>query len=209
MELILKSHVELEESFKAYRQFLTEHQLNKINLDLAQSKVINLKNENRDILLVCSTAEETLQTISHKYLSVKREAQDLLQKGKDLSKGFTPMDDGFNEFKDAYDSLSNDIQVLEKKQDSIVSKIDCLNTATSEELAEYETREEQIEKLKQEVENGNIKLNKVISTMDELQKEWLDPLQQLISQINKKFSSAFELLKCAGEITLTLGELFD
>lgn len=42
--------------------------------------------------------------------------------------------------------------------------------------------------------------------MDQLQEEWLGPLRQLVTEINLNFSSAFERMGCAGEVSVNPGD---
>ena len=49
-------------------------------------------------------------------------------------------------------------------------------------------------------------LSKITSRMDQLREEWLDPLRQLVSEINTNFGAAFERMGCAGEVSINPGD---
>jgi hypothetical protein len=80
--------------------------------------------------------------IKEAYSNVKGQAKAALQKAKSLSKNCTPEDEAFDEFRQAYESLSADFRQLQEEKQQLVAKIDCLNTADDDEMREYEERVE-------------------------------------------------------------------
>lgn len=89
-------------------ELLTESELKEIKLDQASSRVAQLQNEMHDGQQRLKQHEETLNNIEKAYASAKSDGKAALKKAKELSKGFTPEDDGFAEFREAYNKLVPD-----------------------------------------------------------------------------------------------------
>lgn len=49
-------------------------------------------------------------------------------------------------------------------------------------------------------------MDDISGKIGELKEKWLQPLEQLVEDINKNFSSYFSAMNCAGEVTLAHGE---
>ncbi|CAH1154399.1 unnamed protein product [Phaedon cochleariae] len=151
-------------------------------------------------------AEDTLDIVKERYADVMNQAKSMLSKAKGLSKGFTPADEGFEEFRREYDALSSEIDELNAKKEQLQSRIACLNVADDGELKEYEDRLNQIEGLTGEIDRLHGELSKVTDKMDKTQQEWLGPLKDLLAEINLEFAGAFEKMGCAGEISICTGD---
>lgn len=150
--------------------------------------------------------EQTLEKIKETYRRTLANAKEILNKAKALSRGFMPNEDGFDEFRQEYDSLPSDIERLNVEKEKIISLIDCLNTANEEEMAEYEAKLKLIEELEKKLEDANKSLGSMDKDVQSAKRQWLEPLQELIGKINEKFSSAFARIGCAGEVSIDPGK---
>lgn len=83
--------------------------------------------------------------------------------------------------------------------------MDCLNTADEAEVREYESRVQAIASLKEKMDEAKGRLEDTDSQIEELRRQWLTPLQEIVGRINEKFSNAFERMGCAGEVSLYTG----
>lgn len=134
------------------------------------------------------------------------EAKSLLQKAKSLSKGFTPADEDFEQFREEYQALPSEVDELDERRRQLQSRVACLNVADDGEMQEYEDRLKQIDKLTKDLDRHNTNLNKATMKITKLEDEWLGPLKELLAEISLKFASAFEKLGCAGEVSICTGE---
>lgn len=175
-------------------------------LEASRNKASYLEQKFRDTKRQCDEAEEVLNAVKEKYCNIVGQGKAALQKAKQLSKGFTPDDEGFIEFKQKFDKLSRDVKALQQEKDQILLKIDCLKIADDGELEEYEQREELIRTLEREIDENNNELNKMKSQMEKIEEDWLLPLGNLINEINIKFSNAFNRMKCSGELAIWTGD---
>lgn len=198
---------EIKDAYVQYSNILDQAELDKTNLSTARKQVTFLENKSQDIQRLYEEAAERLTHIKQLYTNAMNEAKDALSNARQLSNGYTPADDGFNEFKAAYDNLPDNAEELQAEKDHILSKIDCLNTADMSELRQYEQRQDQIAKLQVDIQEGNKELDGINSNMDNLQTEWFEPLQEVVGEINKRFSAAFKRMGCAGEVSVFKGSI--
>lgn len=195
-----------KENFLKLCESKKDHSLITVKIEVDRKKLAFLQNSITDNQRQCQEAEETLNLIKDRYSEVMNQAKTMLMKAKGLSKGFTPADEGFNQFQEEYDHLPTEIQDLNALKDQFQSRIACLNIADDAEIREYEERLEQIKNYSEQLEKVNSNLNKVMYKMNRLQDEWLTPLNELVSQINIRFSTSFERMGCAGEVSISTGE---
>lgn len=196
----------IKESFRKLCNATQDRLLITVKIEVERKKLAYLENSMKDNQKHLSEAEETLNLIKDKCNDIMNQAKAILMRAKGLSKGFTPADDGFTQFKQDYDKLPTDIQELTSLKDQFQSRIACLNIADDTEMTEYEERQNQIKQFTDQIENANSNINKLTSRMNRLQEEWLLPLRDLVSQINQRFSTAYERMGCAGEVSICTGD---
>lgn len=150
--------------------------------------------------------EQTLNHVERAYANSRGKARTLLEKAKELSNGFTPTENGFEPFRDTYAKLPDDLDILNEEEERIKTAISCLRIADVRELETYEARNKQIEELESIIENANSTINNANVDIKQLEAKWIEPLQELIEKINKKFSESFKLMNCGGEVSLSASE---
>lgn len=196
----------LKSSYKTFSDCSIKSNLNSIKIENARRRAAYLENQNEESRRLVSESEATMNRSKAVYSDMTIKAKATLQKAKNLSKNFTPEDDGFDEFRDSYDALSTSFSVLNDEKMTWNAKIGCLNTVDDQEFEEFEARLQLIENLEQELKKAETEVPKITKTMDELREEWLSPLRQLIADMNVNFGTAFEQMGCAGEISLNCGD---
>ncbi|KAL1509021.1 hypothetical protein ABEB36_003827 [Hypothenemus hampei] len=196
----------LNNYFKDTEKLIIQYNINSVKvealrqrIDSMEIKIVHNKSKLQEI-------EENLTKIQDKYKTIIQEAKIQLQKAKSLSKGFTPADNGFDEFREAYESLTNNMEMLNADKEKLNSKIVCLTTADDGEMREYGEHITTIERLTKDVDSINVQINKIDGTIQRLQNEWLEPLNELVGQINVRFSQSFERMGCAGEVAICNGD---
>lgn len=97
-------------------ELLQQSELDKIKLDQARKEVTYLQNEVHDTQQRIVELQETLDHICRAYTNAKNEGKAALKKAKGLSKGFTPDDNGFDEFRAANEKLVRSYIITEKMQ---------------------------------------------------------------------------------------------
>lgn len=163
--------------------------------------------EFEDIRTSLKAAEIKLQKARDALNEITGEAKYLLSKAKDISGGFTPDDEGFNQFRPIYDKLPDDISKLEVERERANTRLQCLNNFADEgELEEYEERIGLIEELEGKLTRERLELEEITANMDQHEQEWLQPLSELVESINQSFSRAFQSMGCAGEVQIFKGD---
>jgi hypothetical protein len=134
--------LDLKTNYKNLTVLTVKSTLNSVRIEKARRTAAYLENKNEEFRRLMRESETTMTQIKEAYSNVKGQAKAALQKAKSLSKNCTPEDEAFDEFRQAYESLSADFRQLQEEKQQLVAKIDCLNTADDDEMREYEERVE-------------------------------------------------------------------
>jgi len=70
-------------------------------------------------------------------------------------------------------------------------------------IKDFESRKQRIDQLEQQVTTLGQNVQKHRIETDVVRQRWLEPLQDIIGQINTNFSAYFAAMKCAGEVSLS------
>ncbi|XP_037540129.1 structural maintenance of chromosomes protein 5 [Nematolebias whitei] len=107
---------------------------------------------------------------------------------EDLRKAFTKLPDTL----DDVDAMLNEER----------SRAECFTGLSENVVEEYNRREQEIKHLENEHKKKTDALNTYRQNISEAKERWLNPLKQLIEQINDKFSDFFRSMQCVGEVDL-------
>uniref|UniRef100_A0A8C2DLK3 Structural maintenance of chromosomes protein 5 n=1 Tax=Cyprinus carpio TaxID=7962 RepID=A0A8C2DLK3_CYPCA len=69
-------------------------------------------------------------------------------------------------------------------------------------VEEYNRREREIQNMEKELDDKTNALTTYRQNIAEAKERWLNPLKQLVDQINERFSDFFRSMQCAGEVDL-------
>ncbi|EFA05955.1 structural maintenance of chromosomes protein 5 [Tribolium castaneum] len=197
---------ELKNTYESLTVLTVKSELNFIKIEKARRHAAYLENKAVEARRLMEESEATLNQVKEAYANVKGQAKAALQKAKGLSKGYTPGDEAFEEFRETHERLSSDLRELQEEKLQLNAKIECLSTADDDEMREYEERVETIKNLQGSIERAHVDLSKISAKMDQLREEWLGPLGQLVTEINANFATAFERMGCAGEVSINPGD---
>ncbi|KAI0036757.1 hypothetical protein K488DRAFT_40522 [Vararia minispora EC-137] len=96
------------------------------------------------------------------------------------------------------------IELAEQQQ-----KLELVMEANPGVIEQYERRKAEIETLSKKVEERERRTEKLDRTIQSVHDRWLPALQELVSSIGDKFSTAFDRIGCSGELELTESEDYD
>ncbi|XP_063238843.1 LOW QUALITY PROTEIN: structural maintenance of chromosomes protein 5 [Bacillus rossius redtenbacheri] len=179
--------------------------LTQLQLESLRDVATHVENKLREEQRQLSRSQEALRQAVRDVEGVKDDVKSAMAAAKRLTDGLTPQSDGFGPFRKAFQSLTDDLESLESDMEVIRGKLDCLVGADSSVLVEFENRKKQIEDLKAQLEAKTNSSVTIKSSMNEVKKEWLGSLNELVENISRKFSDCFATLKCAGEVKLQTG----
>uniref|UniRef100_A0A668A8U7 Structural maintenance of chromosomes protein 5 n=1 Tax=Myripristis murdjan TaxID=586833 RepID=A0A668A8U7_9TELE len=91
----------------------------------------------------------------------------------------------------ALSRLPDTLDELDAMLNEEQSRADCFTGLSESVVEEYNRREQEIKNLEKELDDKS-----------NAKERWLNPLKQLVDQINEKFSDFFRSMQCAGEVDL-------
>uniref|UniRef100_A0A4W3I3Y1 Structural maintenance of chromosomes protein 5 n=1 Tax=Callorhinchus milii TaxID=7868 RepID=A0A4W3I3Y1_CALMI len=102
----------------------------------------------------------------------------------------------------AFQSLPNTLDEIDASLREEESRVACFSTLSATIVADYKKRKQAIEDLVEELKRKNTELKDYKENISKVKEKWLNPLKQLVEQINEKFSEHFRSMQCAGEVDL-------
>uniref|UniRef100_A0A667ZZ03 Structural maintenance of chromosomes protein 5 n=1 Tax=Myripristis murdjan TaxID=586833 RepID=A0A667ZZ03_9TELE len=102
----------------------------------------------------------------------------------------------------ALSRLPDTLDELDAMLNEEQSRADCFTGLSESVVEEYNRREQEIKNLEKELDDKSNALNAYRQNISEAKERWLNPLKQLVDQINEKFSDFFRSMQCAGEVDL-------
>ncbi|KAH0628277.1 hypothetical protein JD844_009194 [Phrynosoma platyrhinos] len=82
------------------------------------------------------------------------------------------------------------------------SRASCFTGLSPSVVDECKKRKEEIAQMTLELEQGKKELDNYRQNISQVKERWLNPLKELVEQINERFSSFFSSMQCAGEVDL-------
>uniref|UniRef100_A0A8D3CBS3 Structural maintenance of chromosomes protein 5 n=1 Tax=Scophthalmus maximus TaxID=52904 RepID=A0A8D3CBS3_SCOMX len=102
----------------------------------------------------------------------------------------------------AFSELPNTLDEIDAMLNEERSRAECFTGLSENVVDEYNKREQEIKHLETELEEKTNALSTYRQNISEAKERWLNPLKQLVEQINDKFSDFFRSMQCAGEVDL-------
>uniref|UniRef100_A0A672S7U7 Structural maintenance of chromosomes protein 5 n=1 Tax=Sinocyclocheilus grahami TaxID=75366 RepID=A0A672S7U7_SINGR len=116
-----------------------------------------------------------------------------------MSPGETAVPDelhrAFSQFPDTLDEI--DAMLNEEK-----TRAECFTGLSDTVVEEYNRRELEIKNMEKELDDKTNALRTYRQNIAEAKERWLNPLKQLVDQINKRFGDFFRSMQCVGEVDL-------
>ncbi|XP_063151213.1 structural maintenance of chromosomes protein 5 isoform X2 [Candoia aspera] len=102
----------------------------------------------------------------------------------------------------AFLNLPNTVDEIDALLNEKKTRASCFTGLNASVVEEYNKRVKEIAQMTVELEEKKKELDSYRQNISEVKERWLNPLKQMIDQINEKFSSFFRSMQCAGEIDL-------
>ncbi|XP_053393705.1 structural maintenance of chromosomes protein 5-like [Mercenaria mercenaria] len=177
----------------------------KVRMSLRHAETIReysrLEADIREQSQALHSAETEFERIKTQLHECKNVAKRLLDAAKKAS-GTGPNEDLADHLKATFASLPNTLEEIDTKIHEHQVRADCTVQTDERVVKEYKKRKEEIARLEDQLANKERERDSHQATIEEAKSQWLDPLQQLITRINKAFSHFFSCLKCVGEVDL-------
>uniref|UniRef100_A0A8C1EHA8 Structural maintenance of chromosomes protein 5 n=1 Tax=Cyprinus carpio carpio TaxID=630221 RepID=A0A8C1EHA8_CYPCA len=105
------------------------------------------------------------------------------------------------ELHQAFSQLPDTLDEIDAMLNEEKTRAECF-TGLSDVVEEYNRREREIQNMEKELDDKTNALTTYRQNIAEAKERWLNPLKQLVDQINERFSDFFRSMQCAGEVDL-------
>uniref|UniRef100_A0A8D3BPT3 Structural maintenance of chromosomes protein 5 n=1 Tax=Scophthalmus maximus TaxID=52904 RepID=A0A8D3BPT3_SCOMX len=129
------------------------------------------------------------------------ECKGLLRRAKSTCR-MQPDESLPEDLRNAFSELPNTLDEIDAMLNEERSRAECFTGLSENVVDEYNKREQEIKHLETELEEKTNALSTYRQNISEAKERWLNPLKQLVEQINDKFSDFFRSMQCAGEVDL-------
>ncbi|KAK2851334.1 hypothetical protein Q5P01_007610 [Channa striata] len=146
------------------------------------------------------TAEEKVNKLEQKKKQLFDRCRGLLKRAKSICG--MPDESLSEDLRNAFSKLPDTLDEIDAMLNEERSRADCFTGLNESVVEEYNRREQEIKHLEKELEDKSNALNVYRQNISEAKERWLNPLKQLVEQINAKFSDFFRSMQCAGEVDL-------
>ncbi|KAM9829174.1 structural maintenance of chromosomes protein 5 [Syngnathus typhle] len=171
-------------------------------------EMVALLAEKTKLTNICRESTSALKEISdkcsrldEKTVLLKQQCKEILKKAKSICR-MKPDEALPQHLHHAFTKLPDTLDELEVMLNEERSRAECFPGLSNKVVEECKKREQEIRELEQELAEKNAAFTAFRQKMSQAKENWLNPLKQLLEQINDKFSDFFHAIKCAGEVDL-------
>uniref|UniRef100_A0A8C4T7Q5 Structural maintenance of chromosomes protein 5 n=2 Tax=Erpetoichthys calabaricus TaxID=27687 RepID=A0A8C4T7Q5_ERPCA len=201
---VQKVHLALE--FIQYSQECANLNIKKVN-HVIESAQINAQKSKLET--DCREGNLQMKELEKKYNELEKKKQELVQKCKMLlekAKRACNMDPAQKEVPEELQSgflrLPNTLDEIDAMINEEQSRAACFTGLNASVVEEYTKRTQEIQSLTRELEEKKKELDDYKENISQVKERWLNPLKELVDQINEKFAEFFRSMQCAGEVDL-------
>ncbi|XP_061118782.1 structural maintenance of chromosomes protein 5 [Conger conger] len=192
--------------FTQYMKLRARLQVDKVYyaLDIVQltAERSRLEAESRECASELKALEKAVADLSQQKARLQQVCEGLLKKAKHVC-NMGPNDMAVPEhLRPAFGQLPNTLDEIDAQLNEERSRAECFTGLSATVVEEHNKKTQEIQQLKQDLEERKKSLDDYRLSISQAKENWLNPLKQLIEQINKKFSDFFCSMQCAGEVDL-------
>ncbi|XP_068454351.1 structural maintenance of chromosomes protein 5 [Clinocottus analis] len=160
-----------------------------------------LENDCRDGASELKTTEQKCSRLEQRKVQLTEQCKGLLKRAMSICK-MKPDESLPEDLRNAFSKLPDTLDEIDAMLNEERSRSECFTGLSENVVDEYNRREQETKNLEKELEDKNNALNAYRQNISEAKERWLNPLKQLVEQINDKFSDFFRSMQCAGEVDL-------
>ncbi|KAM9343488.1 structural maintenance of chromosomes protein 5 isoform 2-T2 [Pholidichthys leucotaenia] len=160
-----------------------------------------LENDCREVVCSLKHTEQKCSFLEQKKIRLTEQCKGMLKRAKSICR--MQPDESFPEdLCKAFSKLPDTLDEVDTMLNEERARAECFTGLSENIVEEYDLREQEIKRLEKELEEKTTGLNTYRQNILEAKERWLNPLKQLVEQINGKFSEFFSSMQCAGEVDL-------
>ncbi|XP_051807111.1 structural maintenance of chromosomes protein 5 [Acanthochromis polyacanthus] len=160
-----------------------------------------LENDCRERASELKTTDQKCSRLEHRKVQLTEQCKGLLKRAQATCR-MQPDQSLPEDLRNAFSKLPDTLDEIEAMLNEERSRAECFTGLSENVVDEYNRREQEIKHLEKELEEKSNALNAYRQNISEAKERWLNPLKQLVEQINDKFSDFFRSMQCAGEVDL-------
>uniref|UniRef100_A0A668A8L2 Structural maintenance of chromosomes protein 5 n=1 Tax=Myripristis murdjan TaxID=586833 RepID=A0A668A8L2_9TELE len=190
--------VAIVSEFKSQMKLRAKLSIEKVYLAL---ETVGLTAEKTKLENDCREGAVELKTLDQLKNQLTETCKSLIKRAREICK-MGPGEALSEELQTALSRLPDTLDELDAMLNEEQSRADCFTGLSESVVEEYNRREQEIKNLEKELDDKSNALNAYRQNISEAKERWLNPLKQLVDQINEKFSDFFRSMQCAGEVDL-------
>ncbi|KAM6925073.1 structural maintenance of chromosomes protein 5 [Xenentodon cancila] len=160
-----------------------------------------LENDCREVVSELKTMEQKCSRLELRKTELTEQCKGLLKRAKSICR--MQLDETLPEdLRNAFSKLPDTLDEVDAMLNEERSRAECFTGLSENVVEEYNRREQEIKQLEKDLDGKTAALNAYRQNISEVKERWLNPLKQLVEQINGKFSDFFRSMQCAGEVDL-------
>lgn len=185
------------------------------SIDVAHLQLLQQQARLSDLLQLKDAQEETFNE-AHQKLNELREAErKSRQSGTEaLKRAQTLLNEADMEIKELFREIRSElaeqtVEVIQEKRNEEQAKLNMAISVQPGVLDEYRARQKELDQIKSRLRTLHEDKKRVDHLVDGLKVKWKPALEELIANVNSKFSRAFRAIGNAGEVQLAEHEDFN
>uniref|UniRef100_A0A3Q3W9Y3 Structural maintenance of chromosomes protein 5 n=1 Tax=Mola mola TaxID=94237 RepID=A0A3Q3W9Y3_MOLML len=164
-------------------------------------EMVGLTAEKAKLESDCREGAHEHKSLDERKIQLIEQCKELLRRAKTICR--MQADESLPEdLRNAFSELPDTLDEIEAMLNEERSRAECFTGLSESVVDEYNRREQEIKHLDKDLEEQTNTLNAYRQKISGAKERWLNPLKQLVEQINDKFSDFFRSMQCAGEVDL-------
>ncbi|XP_068611158.1 structural maintenance of chromosomes protein 5-like [Brachionichthys hirsutus] len=186
---------------KLRAQFTMEKALLALDKVGLMAEKMKLENDCRESTVELQSTDRRCSRLEQRKLQLRGQCQGLLRRAKTICR-MQPDESLPEDLHQAFSELPDTLDEIDAVLNEERSRADCIAGLSDDVVQEYNRREQEIQRLEEELEENNSTLSAYRQDVSEAKERWLQPLRQLVEQINGRFSGFFRSMRRVGEVEL-------
>ncbi|XP_078313053.1 structural maintenance of chromosomes protein 5-like [Crassostrea virginica] len=182
--------------------------IDKVRLSLKHASIVreleSLENTRREQSHSMQDLEREFEEAKERVREVRERAKQLLTVAKKAT-GTPENGELSQEIRVRFEKVrAHTVEEIDEAIHEQEARADSLYQTDERVVQEYRERKTEISRLESDVENRERALSGHQEKIEEIKRQWLDPLRELMEKINENFGYFFSCMKCAGEVDLSV-----
>lgn len=170
-------------------------------LDIFDRGTENVDEEIRKMESEIQSVSSLLAKVNDKHKEALRKLKTLEAEALSLTGGLPPSDRKFK-YKKQFAELPNTLDEINEHIEEMQGRIDCIQDIDPRIVVEFEDRKREIDQMEQQLTNEKQTLEKLENDLKNLHNKWYPAIQNVMQEINQKFSNFFNKMGFVGEVEM-------